>query len=56
MDDKFKKNLQPYEKPRLRAIELSAEEVLGVGCKTVSGGASHMASGCLAFNCFANGS
>ena len=25
---------QPYEKPRLRMIELVAEEVLGVGCKT----------------------
>ena len=24
---------QPYEKPKLRIIELTAEEVLGVGCK-----------------------
>jgi hypothetical protein len=30
--DKEKKD--PYEKPKLRIIELSAEEVLGVGCKT----------------------
>jgi hypothetical protein len=30
--DKGKKDL--YEKPKLRIIELSAEEVLGVGCKT----------------------
>ena len=28
---------QPYEKPRLRTIELAAEEVLGVGCKTAAG-------------------
>ena len=28
---------QPYEKPRLRTIELSAEEVMAVGCKMVSG-------------------
>ncbi len=27
------KSKRPYEKPRLRVIELSAEEVLGVGCK-----------------------
>ncbi len=27
-----------YEKPKLRIIELVAEEVLAVGCKTVSGG------------------
>lgn len=27
-----------YEKPRLRVIELAADEVLAVGCKTDSGG------------------
>lgn len=31
------KNKQAYEKPRLRVIELVAEEVMGVGCKTASG-------------------
>ncbi len=25
---------QPYEKPRLRTIKLSADEVLSTGCKT----------------------
>ena len=25
---------QPYEKPRLRTIKLSADEVLATGCKT----------------------
>ncbi|MFZ5905900.1 MAG: hypothetical protein ACOYVJ_00645 [Nitrospirota bacterium] len=29
---------QPYEKPRLRVIDLTAEEVLAVGCKTTSSG------------------
>ena len=28
---------QAYEKPRLRMIELAAEEVLATGCKTFSG-------------------
>ena len=30
------KSKQPYEKPKLRTIELAAEEVMGVGCKTVT--------------------
>ena len=32
--DKNEKNKQSYEKPRLRIIELTAEEVLGISCKT----------------------
>ena len=28
---------QPYEKPRLRKIQLAAEEVLSSGCKTAPG-------------------
>jgi hypothetical protein len=28
---------EPYEKPELLVIELKAEEVLAVGCKTVGG-------------------
>lgn len=31
------KGKKSYEKPRLRSIELVAEEVLGIGCKTVAG-------------------
>jgi len=31
------KEKQSYEKPRLRSIELVAEEVLGIGCKTAAG-------------------
>lgn len=33
-DNKNVNNKQVYEKPRLRIIQLAAEEVLGVGCKT----------------------
>ena len=29
---------KPYQKPRLRIIELAAEETLAVGCKTAIGG------------------
>jgi hypothetical protein len=28
---------QTYEKPMLRTIELAAEEILAIGCKTVGG-------------------
>ena len=28
---------QTYEKPRLRAIELAAEEILAIGCKATAG-------------------
>ena len=31
--EKTAKSKQAYEKPRLRTIELLAEEVMGVGCK-----------------------
>ena len=34
------KTKMPYEKPRLRTIELAAEEVLAVGCKLMSGGSA----------------
>ena len=32
-DQKEEKKKRMYEKPRLRTIELAAEEVLAVGCK-----------------------
>jgi len=39
MQDKEKAatSKQAYEKPKLRTIELLAEEVLGIGCKTAPG-------------------
>ncbi len=33
-----KKKRKVYEKPRLRTINLEAEEVLAVGCKIAGGG------------------
>jgi hypothetical protein len=39
MSDKAEVNeKQPYEKPRLRPIELVAEEMLAVSCKKIRGG------------------
>ncbi len=32
-----KESKLPYEKPRLRTIQLAAEEVLAISCKTASG-------------------
>ena len=40
-----KSDKAPYEKPRLRTIELVAEEVLGVGCK-LPGGPGPLAGTC----------
>ena len=36
-DETKKEQKRLYKKPKLRTIELAAEEVLGVGCKTVTG-------------------
>ena len=48
---------QLYEKPRLRVIELAADEVLVIGCKTFSGGgAQPPAVPCNASNCSTLGS
>jgi hypothetical protein len=48
------KGKQAYEKPRLRVIELVAEEVMGVGCKTATGPGP--VTLCAAGACFAAGS
>ncbi len=40
-----------YEKPRLRIIELAAEEVLAAGCKLTGGGFAADAVPCAANNC-----
>ena len=44
-NDDTKKTKRPYEKPVLRVIELAAEEVLAVGCKTQSAGTSGFGNG-----------
>ena len=42
----------PYEKPRLRVIELAAEEVLGTSCKSQAGpGQTQAGNGCLSIEC-----
>jgi len=46
---------QAYEKPLLRTIELVAEEVLGVGCKTQSQG-NPLSASCISNNCSTLGS
>lgn len=40
-----------YEKPRLRVIELAAQEVLGAGCKLEFSGVAPLAAPCEANNC-----
>jgi hypothetical protein len=50
-DDKEDKR-QPYEKPKVKVIELKAEEVLGIGCKTSIGDSHGVASnGCMTGVC-----
>jgi hypothetical protein len=52
-----KKTKQSYEKPRLRTIELAAEEVLAVGCKLDTGPlAAPTDAPCTANGCSAAGS
>lgn len=48
MQDKKKTatSKQAYEKPKLRTIELLAEEVLGIGCKTAPGAPGQAVSTC----------
>jgi hypothetical protein len=54
-DGKQEKTKKPYEKPRLRIIELAAEEVLAVGCKTAGTGAFGLPT-CRARPCVNTGS
>jgi hypothetical protein len=42
---------EPYEQPKLRVIELLAEEVLGIGCKTSPGAPGQGISICTAGLC-----
>jgi hypothetical protein len=55
MDSKAKREKRrPYEKPKLRVIELAAEEVLGIGCKIGGEGASGIST-CAGGGCSAPG-
>jgi|WetSurMetagenome_2_1015567.scaffolds.fasta_scaffold00663_11 hypothetical protein len=52
-----KKGVKAYERPSLRVIELAADEVLAVGCKTVSRtAAGNSAPPCMLNNCAQKGS
>lgn len=55
-DTKNTQTKQPYEKPLLRVIELSSEEVLAVGCKNPAAAAPGSATSCMARQCAKNGS
>lgn len=46
----------PYERPKLRIIELAAEEVLAIGCKLTSGGWASGVTPCVASGCADAGS
>jgi hypothetical protein len=48
---------ETYEKPELRVIELTADEVLAVGCKTAGGPRNVGVGSCgFAVNCVTRGS
>lgn len=50
------KGKKAYEKPYLRIIEMSSEEVLAVGCKLADGGFDVAATPCIANFCTEAGS
>ncbi len=52
------KEKQVYEQPRLRTIELAAEEILAVGCKAVGSGTApgSPTPPCMIRNCAGKGS
>ncbi len=53
---KEKKRKSVYEKPRLRKIELAAEEVLGIGCKIATGSSPGSSPPCWTQQCNMAGS
>jgi hypothetical protein len=55
-DEEKEKRKKPYEKPRFTAIELAAEEVLGVGCKLGLGGSAFGGTPCPVNYCMQAGS
>lgn len=57
MPEKKNKKKQPYQKPVIKIIELSADEVLATGCKTSSSG-TFLGTACIigASSCSVDGS
>lgn len=60
MKDREKKNesrgRRAYTKPKLRSIDLVADQVLAVGCKLSTGGSAPAGFTCTATGCSAAGS
>jgi len=58
MEKDSTKEKQVYEQPRLRRIELAAEEILAVGCKAVASGTApgSPTPPCMIRNCAGKGS
>lgn len=54
--DAPRRTKRSYEKPKLRVIDLAAEEVLAIGCKVSDGGMAFGASPCPANSCNQAGS
>ena len=54
MEEKGEK--KEYEKPKLRTIELAAEEVLAAGCKLIGGGFAFGVTPCTLGSCAGPGS
>ena len=57
MPETKKKKQKPYQKPEIKVIELSADEVLATGCKTASTG-NFLGTACIigATSCSVDGS
>jgi len=55
-DKDIEKTKKRYQKPRLRTIELAAEEVLAIGCKTVGSPAPTSIISCMTLGCAGDGS
>jgi hypothetical protein len=53
---KIDETRKPYEKPKLRVIELETDQVLAVGCKLAFGGSAIRATPCIANFCAEAGS
>jgi hypothetical protein len=47
---------RPYQAPEVARVKLAPDEVLGVGCKTSSGGAGYSGSCLITLVCSAYGS
>ena len=57
MDTRMQPSKRAYEKPKLRTIDLAAEEVLATGCKLTTGGAAPLSViNCVNNNCASEGS